>query len=115
MVTDADAMHVREQRSVLAAREKQALVWMAQRLPPWVHSDHLTLLGFAAMLLTGLAYWLASRNRLALLVVVLGLAVNWCGDSLDGTLASVRHRERPRYGFYVDHVLDLVGSLFLLG
>jgi len=115
MLAGAAVMHVREQRSVLASPEKQILVWMAQRLPRWVHSDHLTLLAFVAMLVSGLAYWMASRNRLALLVAVLGLALNWLGDSLDGTLARVRNRQRPTYGFYVDHALDLFSSLFLLG
>jgi archaetidylinositol phosphate synthase len=115
MVADVNAIHTREQGSVLAAPERQALVWMARRLPPWVSSDQLTLLGFAAMLLAGIGYWLASRNRLALWLAVIGLAANWLGDSLDGTLARVRDRQRPRYGFYVDHVLDLVGALFLLG
>lgn len=115
MVTDANSMHVRQHGSVLAAVEKQALVWMAERLPPWVNSDQLTLLGFGAMLLAGAAYWVANWNRLALLLAVIALAVNWFGDSLDGTLARVRNRQRPRYGFYVDHVLDIVGALFLLG
>ena len=67
------------------------------------------------MALAGLAYWYASRNPMALLAVNVFLALNWFGDSLDGTLARVRNRLRPRYGFYVDHVLDAVGSLFLLG
>ena len=115
MVTEANSLHVRQHGSILAAVEKRALVWMANHLPRWVHSDHLTLLGFAAMLLAGIAYWAAHRNRLALLVVVIALAVNWLGDSLDGTLARVRNQQRPRYGFYVDHVLDIVGTLFLLG
>jgi archaetidylinositol phosphate synthase len=105
MVIEANSIHVREHGSVLAAAEKKALVWMAERLPPWVNSDHLTLLGF----------WLANRNRLALLLVVFALVVNWFGDSLDGTLARVRNQQRPRYGFYVDHVLDILGTLFLLG
>ena len=107
-------MHVREQGSILSKAEKRALVWMARRLPPWINSDHLTLLAFAAMFIAGVAYWTAHRNRLALLVAVAGLGVNWFGDSLDGTLARVRNRQRPRYGFYVDHVLDIVGSGFLL-
>ena len=115
MVTEANSLHVREHGSVLAAVEKRALVWMARHLPRWVNSDHLTLLGFAAMLVAGMAYWAANWNRLALLVVVIALAVNWFGDSLDGTLARVRNQQRPRYGFYVDHVLDIVGTLFLLG
>lgn len=115
MMTGAAALHVRQQRSFLAAPEKQALVWMAQRLPNWVHPDHLTLLALAAMLSAGVGYGLASRNRLALVIAVLGLAVNWLGDSLDGTLARVRDRQRPKYGFYADHALDLFSSLFLLG
>ncbi|MGA3213577.1 MAG: CDP-alcohol phosphatidyltransferase family protein [Terriglobales bacterium] len=107
--------HVREQGSILARAEKAALVWMAQRLPHWVNSDHLTALGFAAMLGAGVAYSLANRHPLALIFVVLALALNWFGDSLDGTLARVRNQLRPRYGFYVDHVLDMVGTFFLLG
>ena len=115
MVTDRNPLHVRQHGSLLAAVEKEALVWMAKRLPLWLSSDHLTLLGFAAMLMAGIAYWVASWNRLALWVVVIALAVNWFGDSLDGTLARVRNQQRPRYGFYVDHVLDLVGTSFLVG
>ena len=88
---------------------------MAKRLPLWLNSDHLTLLGFAAMLMAGIAYWVASWNRLALWVVVIAVAVNWFGDSLDGTLARVRDQQRPRYGFYVDHVLDIVGTSVLVG
>jgi phosphatidylglycerophosphate synthase len=113
--TSGAPTHVREHGSVLAGVEKTALVWMAQRLPRWVNSDHLTVLGFAAMLLAGIAYWVARRNHLALPFVVLALALNWFGDSLDGTLARVRNQQRPRYGFYVDHVLDMVGTFFLLG
>jgi len=115
MLTEANSIHIREHGSMLAPIEKRALVWMAQRLPRRINSDHLTLLGFAAMLLAGVAYWLAGRNRLALFVVVFALLVNWFGDSLDGTLARVRHQQRPRYGFYVDHVLDIMGTFFLVG
>jgi phosphatidylglycerophosphate synthase len=61
-----------------------------------------------------LCYWLARWNRLALLAVIVCLAVNWFGDSLDGTLARVRNQQRPRYGFYVDHIADAFGTLFLL-
>jgi phosphatidylglycerophosphate synthase len=115
MVTETNSIHIREHGSLLAPIEKRALVWMAKRLPQGINSDHLTLLGFAAMVLAGLSYWFASRNRLALLVVIFALLVNWFGDSLDGTLARVRDQQRPRYGYYVDHVLDIVGTFFLLG
>jgi archaetidylinositol phosphate synthase len=105
----------RKQLSMLAAVEKRTLIWLAHRLPAWVNSDHLTVLGFVAMFAAGLCYWAASVERLALLGVIIALAVNWFGDSLDGTLARVRNRLRPRYGFYVDHITDAIGTFFLMG
>ncbi|HEY4681738.1 MAG TPA: CDP-alcohol phosphatidyltransferase family protein [Candidatus Acidoferrales bacterium] len=105
----------RAQLSLLSAIEKRCLIWLAHRMPPWVHSDHLTMLGLVALLMAGLSYWLARWNRFGLLLVIFWLAVNWFGDSLDGTLARVRNQQRPRYGFYVDHVVDAFGTLFLVG
>lgn len=107
--------HIREHGSLLAAPEKRALIWIAERLPRWVGSDHLTLLGLGAMLAAGLAYWASGSYPLALWLVVVALGVNWFGDSLDGTVARVRNQQRPMYGYYVDHVIDIVGALFLLG
>jgi phosphatidylglycerophosphate synthase len=105
--------HTREHRSFLAAVEKRALVAMAQRLPPAIHSDHLTGLALGAMVVAGAGYALARLDVRALWLVVIALALNWFGDSLDGTVARVRRVERPRYGFYVDHVLDIVGATLL--
>jgi hypothetical protein len=83
----------------LATLEKRTLIWIAESLPAWVNSDHLTLLGFVSLAVTGLLYWLARANRAALAAAVIFLSLNWFGDSLDGTLARVRNRQRPRYGF----------------
>ncbi|MBI4461255.1 MAG: CDP-alcohol phosphatidyltransferase family protein [Acidobacteria bacterium] len=105
---------IRHQQSLLAGPEKRCLVWLAQRMPGWVNPDHLTLLGFAAMFLAGASYALAQWWPPSLLLVNLWLAVNWFGDSLDGTLARVRNRQRPRYGFYVDHIVDSFSALFLV-
>ena len=105
----------RDQSSLLAPLEKRALLWMAHRMPAWVGSDQLTLLGFAGMLATGVTYWLARYNPYALAAGIATLALNWFGDSLDGTLARVRNRQRPRYGFYVDHITDSIGTSALLG
>ena len=105
--------HKRDHRSVLAAAEKQLLIFIAQRIPPAIHSDHLTSLALAAMALAGGAFAAARWDRRALWLVVIALALNWFGDSLDGTLARVRRAERPRYGFYVDHVLDIFGATLL--
>ena len=115
MEIQRQSRHVRQQHSLLASIEKRILIWIAERLPAWVNSDHLTLLGFLAMLGVGLSYWASVWDRRALILAIFGLVLNWFGDSLDGTLARVRDQQRPRYGFYVDHVVDIVGALFLLG
>src|ERR1700691_4922648 len=105
----------RLQQSWSAAREKRALVWMAARTPSGISPDHLTVLGLAAQIGAGAGYALASWNRYWLLGVIACLALNWLGDSLDGTLARVRQQLRPRYGFYVDHMVDTFGALALMG
>ena len=105
----------RAQFSFLAPFEKRCLIWLARRAPAWMNSDHLTALGLLALLAAGLCYWYSRWNTAALLLVIVCLAVNWAGDSLDGTLARVRNKQRPRYGFYVDHIVDCLGALFLLG
>jgi archaetidylinositol phosphate synthase len=101
-------------RSLTAAIEKRALQWMAERAPKWVTSDQLTLLGLTAQVGAGVCYALARYNRNALLFVILCIVLNWFGDSMDGTLARVRRQQRPRYGFYVDHMVDIFGSAALM-
>jgi phosphatidylglycerophosphate synthase len=104
----------RVQQSLLASVEKRCLVRLAHRLPAWINPDHLTALGFASMILAGASYALARLWAPSLLVVDIWLAVNWFGDSLDGTLARERQCQRPRYGFYVDHIVDSFGALFVV-
>jgi archaetidylinositol phosphate synthase len=108
------SLHIREYGGLLAIPEKKALNWLAHRTPRWINSDHLTLLGLAAMLAAGAAYWTSGWNKHALILVVVSLFLNWFGDSLDGTLARFRNCQRPRYGYYVDHVIDLFGTTALL-
>jgi phosphatidylglycerophosphate synthase len=98
-----------------AGPERRLLHWLAPRTPAWVTSDHLTLLGLAATAACGALYAASGRRPWLLLLVNLGLALNWLGDSLDGTLARHRGVERPRFGFYVDHLADAFGALFVLG
>jgi archaetidylinositol phosphate synthase len=106
---------LRVQESWVAAAEKRALLWLAARIPDRIGPDHLTALGLAAQIGAGAFYALAAWNRYALLGTIACLALNWLGDSLDGTLARVRQRLRPRYGFYVDHMVDSFGGLALMG
>ena len=104
----------RRNNGLLAEAERSLLVWIAHRLPHAINSDHLTGLGFGAMLMVGVSYAVSRWWDAALLWVVFWLVLNWFGDSLDGTLARVRDQQRPRYGFYVDHILDSFGAAFVL-
>jgi len=104
----------RVNHALTASLEKRALQWMAERAPKWLTSDQLTVLGLSAQIGAGLCYALARFNRYALLGVIACLALNWLGDSMDGTLARVRQQQRPRYGFYVDHMVDIFGSAALM-
>src|SRR5215203_3564815 len=114
MATSTYREATRIQTSILAAMEKRVLIWIAERLPAWINSDHLTVLAGLAMVAGGICYWIGPAHPAAMLAAIGMLVLNWFGDSLDGTVARVRHHERPRYGFYVDHVLDVSGILMLL-
>jgi phosphatidylglycerophosphate synthase len=104
----------RVNQSLTAQIEKRALLWMAERAPRWLTSDQLTALGLSAQIAAGVFYALSRYDRYALLMVIVCLVLNWLGDSLDGTLARVRNQQRPRYGFYVDHIVDIFGSVALM-
>jgi phosphatidylglycerophosphate synthase len=104
----------RVNQALTAWAEKRVLQWMAYRAPRWLSSDQLTVLGLSAQIGAGLGYALSRYNRYALLLVILCLVLNWFGDSMDGTLARVRCQQRPRYGFYVDHMVDIFGSVALM-
>jgi archaetidylinositol phosphate synthase len=112
-MTPANAAHTRENLSLLAATEKRVLLWLAERLPGAVNSDHLSAVGLAAMAGAGVSFAVIPYSPWAATGVCLSLAANWFGDSLDGTIARVRHQQRPRYGFYVDHIIDVAGSSML--
>ena len=101
-------------QALTASIERHALQWIAMRLPRWVTSDQLTILGLIAQFGAGLSYALSRYHHYALLLAILCIAVNWFGDSMDGTLARVRCQLRPRYGFYVDHMVDIFGSVALM-
>ena len=107
---DATRIH----RSITASAERKVLLWLAQRTPARVSPDHLTALGFVAQLLAGAAYVWGHWSKWGLVLAAIFIGVNWLGDSLDGTLARYRGRLRPRYGFYVDHVIDTLGAAALM-
>ena len=108
----ANAKRVNE--ALTASLEKRVLVWMAERAPRWVSSDQLTVFGLGAQVGAGVGYALSRYDRRMLVAVILCIVLNWLGDSLDGTLARVRQQQRPRYGFYVDHMVDVLGAVALM-
>jgi phosphatidylglycerophosphate synthase len=111
----ADFRHAtRFQQALTASVERRALLWLARRTPGRISPDHLTALGFGAQFLVGASYALARWNKYSLVLATFFIAVNWLGDSLDGTLARYRSQPRPRYGFYVDHMVDTLGATFLI-
>lgn len=101
-------------QSLTASAERRALRWMAERAPQWVSSDKLTVLGLSAQIGAGICYAMSRYDRRFLLLVTVCVVLNWLGDSLDGTLARVRRQQRPRYGFYVDHMVDVLGTVALM-
>ncbi len=108
----ADA--VRIQTSILNAAEKKILVWLAERQPKWMTSDILTYIGSFGAVMIAVGYMLSSRNVNWLWLSSLGFAVNWYGDSLDGTLARVRKHQRPVYGYYLDHTVDAINEFIIV-
>ena len=103
----------RIQTSLLNAAEKRLLVWMANRMPAWVTSDMLTYIGVAGAVIYAAFCWMAQCNVNYFWLAALGLAINWFGDSLDGSLARVRDTQRPKYGFFIDHSLDALTTCLI--
>lgn len=112
-MTETAGKHARTSEFVLKRFERWALPRMAARLPSWVMPDHLTLLGLLASTVVGVAYALSNRGDVWLWIASAALLVNWFGDSLDGTLARYRRIERPRYGYYLDHLTDAYSTLLI--
>ena len=110
-MTAESGRHERTSEFVLARFERWILPRLAARLPAWVVPDHLTVLGLLASTAIGAGYALSNRNEAWLWLVNIALVVNWFGDSLDGTLARYRRIERPRYGYYLDHLTDAYSTL----
>jgi phosphatidylglycerophosphate synthase len=105
------AVHQRTSEFLLSRFEKRVLPWLAARLPAWVLPDHLTLLGLLASTFIAVAYMLSNQDALWLWAASAALVVQWFGDSLDGNLARYRKIERPRYGYYLDHLTDAYSTL----
>ena len=108
-----DKKAVRIQTSILNGLEKKALVWMAERMPRWIVSDTLTIIGIFGSVMISAGFLLSNSNINWLWLSIAGFIVNWYGDSLDGTLARVRNTQRPIYGYYLDHTVDIINEALM--
>jgi archaetidylinositol phosphate synthase len=113
VIMEQQKPYTRVQQSWLAANERVLLVRIAKSLPRWIKPDHLTMLGISGSLLCGIGFAASALSPKWLWLVVIGLVVNWAGDSLDGNLARVRRIERPKYGFFVDHTSDILSQVLI--
>jgi archaetidylinositol phosphate synthase len=105
--------HTRVNDNILKPLEIPALMWMARHMPAWINSDMLTGFGVFGAVVLFVSYWLTRFHPAWLWVASLGFVIHWVGDSLDGTLARVRHRQRPHYGFFIDHTTDTFSMLLI--
>ena len=104
---------VRIQTSILNGVEKKALIFLADRQPRWMTSNILTGIGTFGAIVISLGYILSQININYLWLSSLGFVINWYGDSLDGTLARVRNKQRPIFGYYIDHTVDIINELLI--
>lgn len=104
---------VRIQTSILNGVEKKALTFLADRQPRWMTSNILTGIGTFGAIVISLGYILSQININYLWLSSLGFVINWYGDSLDGTLARVRNKQRPIFGYYIDHTVDIINELLI--
>lgn len=108
-----DKKAVRIQTSILNGVEKKALVWLANRQPKWVVSDTLTIIGIIGSVMIAIGFILSNHDINWLWLSIAGFIINWYGDSLDGTVARVRNTQRPIYGYYLDHTVDVINEAFM--
>lgn len=105
--------HTRVNNTYIGIAEKKLLLWLAERTPAWVMPDTLTLIGLLASVLIFVSYALTFYDHRFLWLASVGFILQWYGDSLDGTLARYRKIERPRYGFFVDHIIDSISEVMI--
>jgi archaetidylinositol phosphate synthase len=106
--------HKRVNDILLGPLERPALQWLSAHMPAWASPDLMTVIGIVGSLVILVGYGFSRVHPAFLWLAVLGFIINWFGDSLDGTLARYRHIERPKYGFFIDHITDCVTEIIII-
>lgn len=105
---------LRIQRNILAASERKLLTWLCAHMPPWVTPDRLTATGVAGAVAIFAGYAASTIDSAWLWLAIAGFAIQWFGDSMDGSLARFRQIERPQFGYFIDHSCDGLTTLLIL-
>ncbi|HAY83782.1 MAG TPA: CDP-alcohol phosphatidyltransferase [Chloroflexi bacterium] len=106
--------HVRINDILLGPIERPALQYFCKIAPAWATPDTMTLIGIFGAILIAAGYILTRYNLAFIWLASFGFLVNWYGDSMDGSLARYRKIERPKYGYYVDHIVDIINEFFII-
>jgi phosphatidylglycerophosphate synthase len=106
--------HVRINDIFLGPLERPALQYFCKIAPSWATPDTMTLIGIFGSILIAVGYILTRYDLAFLWLSSFGYIVNWYGDSMDGSLARYRKIERPKYGYYVDHVVDITNEFIVI-
>lgn len=104
----------RKRKNILMEAEFKTIQYLCAKMPKWVTPDLLTLTGIAGSLIVFLGLYLGITYKYALIVSVVGFAVHWFGDSLDGRLAYYRDIPRKWYGWSLDINADWI-SICIIG
>lgn len=105
----------RKRTNILRIPEQKTIHFLLGKIPRGVSPDMMTAIGTFGSIIVFISFvlaWQFSRNYL--LLGIIGLAINWIGDSLDGRLAYYRNTPRKWYGFALDILMDWL-SIILIG
>lgn len=104
----------RKRTNILKNSEQKLIAYLVQKVPSWINSDGLTAIGFLGNIMVASSIVLgAFFSRYWLLLSIVGFAINWFGDSLDGRIAYYRNKPRKWYGFSLDVTVDWVGTILI--
>ncbi|MFQ6599836.1 CDP-alcohol phosphatidyltransferase family protein [Flavobacterium sp. C3NV] len=104
----------RKRTNILKRAEQSTIVFLLPKVPKFISPNLLTLMGTLGSGLVFLAFVLGTYlANWYLLLGIIGLALNWLGDSLDGRLAYYRNIPRRWYGFALDIIADWIGIVLI--
>lgn len=102
-------------QSILGPSERRFIDWAVPKIPEPVGSHHLTMLTLVWTVLMVVFGLLADDRPVWLHAMSVLVFLQWLTDSLDGSLGKYRKQGLVKWGFFADHLLDLLfaGSIVI--